>query len=263
MPKYEAPSSAPESFKEYQLWVTEELRHIADAVSELETDLVLLKEWNAEPDKLYNGLVAYADGTNWNPGNGRGAYIYANGSWMFLGGSNVFDGDVEIVDGNCLHLEGTVASEIAEICVDSALNAVKMLTLGMTSGGLRGWWFEQPVRLRANTDLFFYDPSNASPVRFTHNGTDFNTSFADAGTKDWGISGLTGRMRDGGHVLMQTRTSTTAALEQLINIINTSDDKIAGYMLFNVTTGQPVWALGPNGNSLWVDATGATVHTPI
>ena len=132
----------------------------------------------------------------------------------------------------------------------------------MTTGALRWWWFEQPVRLRANTDLFFYDPGNAAPVRFTHNGTDFNILAADAGTRDWAVSGLTGRMKDCGHALMQIRASTTAALVAIGNIINTSDDKILGYMLFNVTTGQPVWSLGPNANSLWVDATGATVHTP-
>ncbi len=58
---------------------------MADAMSELESDTVLLKEWNAEPAKLYNGLVAYADGTNWNPGSGRGVYAYENGSWLKLG----------------------------------------------------------------------------------------------------------------------------------------------------------------------------------
>lgn len=82
--KYQAPGSPPESLKEFQLWLIDELRHISDAMSELETDTVLLKEWNAEPDKLYNGLVAYADGTNWDPGGGRGAYNYENGSWVKL-----------------------------------------------------------------------------------------------------------------------------------------------------------------------------------
>lgn len=63
----------------------DELRHISDAMSEIETDTVLLKEWNAEPNKLYNGLVAYADGTNWNPGSGRGVYAWENGVWKLLG----------------------------------------------------------------------------------------------------------------------------------------------------------------------------------
>ena len=85
MPKYEAPATAPATATEFQIWMLDELRHIADAMSEPEADTVLFKEWNAEPDKLYNGLVAYADGSNWNPGSGRGVYAYENGSWKLLG----------------------------------------------------------------------------------------------------------------------------------------------------------------------------------
>ena len=81
MPKYEAPSSAPENFKEFQAWVLDELRHLSDALSQLETDAISLKEWNAEPDKLYEGLVAFADGSNWNPGDGAGVYAYVDGAW--------------------------------------------------------------------------------------------------------------------------------------------------------------------------------------
>ncbi len=85
MPKYQAPSTAPENAKEFQLWLLDELRHIADSASELETDTVVLKQWNAVPDKLYDGLVAYADGTNWNPGSGEGYYGYYAAAWHFLG----------------------------------------------------------------------------------------------------------------------------------------------------------------------------------
>lgn len=85
MPKYQAPSTAPTHPTEFQIWALDELRHLSDALSELETDTVLLREWNAEPDRLYNGLVAYADGTNWNPGSGRGVYAYESGSWKLLG----------------------------------------------------------------------------------------------------------------------------------------------------------------------------------
>ena len=141
--KYEAPSTAPESFKEYQLWLIDELRHLADAMVQLETDAVLLKEWNVEPDKLYNGLVAYADGTNWNPGDGRGLYLYNGNDWELLSGGGgfvtldtaqeidglkSFNNTLEIIDGNPLHIEGTVDSEYLAITVDSVLNAVKMLT---------------------------------------------------------------------------------------------------------------------------------------
>ena len=85
MPKYEAPSTAPTNPTEFRIWILDEFRHLSDTLSELETDTVLLKEWNAEPVKLYNGLVVYADGTNWNPGSGRGVYAYESGSWKLLG----------------------------------------------------------------------------------------------------------------------------------------------------------------------------------
>ncbi len=84
MAKYIAPSTAPENTKEFQIWLLDELRHLSDAMSEIETDVVQLKEWNEEPARLYNGVVAYADGTNWNPGSGRGVYAYENGSWVKL-----------------------------------------------------------------------------------------------------------------------------------------------------------------------------------
>ncbi len=62
-----------------------ELRHIEDALSELETDTILQTEWNAEPDKVYDGLQVFADGTNWNPGSGQGFYGYYAAAWHFLG----------------------------------------------------------------------------------------------------------------------------------------------------------------------------------
>lgn len=33
------------------------------------------------------GDVAFADGTNWNPGSGSGVYVYDGGAWQYLGGA--------------------------------------------------------------------------------------------------------------------------------------------------------------------------------
>ncbi len=38
---------------------------------------------NAVPSRPRNGLLAFADGTNWNPGAGRGLYVY-DGQWKLL-----------------------------------------------------------------------------------------------------------------------------------------------------------------------------------
>ncbi len=56
--------------------------------------------------------------------------------------------------------------------------------------------------------------------------------------------------------------ATTAALVAIANDINVRADKVEGYQVFNSTTGLPVWALGSADGDLWVDATGATAHTP-
>lgn len=83
--KYQNPSTAPADPEEFQIWMLDELRHVADALSNLETDTIQLPQLNAEPDKLYDGLIAFADGTNWNPGSGEGYYGYYNAAWHSLG----------------------------------------------------------------------------------------------------------------------------------------------------------------------------------
>ncbi len=40
-------------------------------------------EYNTEPDKPHLGQLVIADGTNWNPGSGRGLYIYYT-SWTLV-----------------------------------------------------------------------------------------------------------------------------------------------------------------------------------
>jgi hypothetical protein len=37
------------------------------------------------PTRPRAGLLAYADGTNWNPGSGEGLYVYKSTGWKFLG----------------------------------------------------------------------------------------------------------------------------------------------------------------------------------
>jgi hypothetical protein len=40
---------------------------------------------NVEPDKPREGDMVGADGTNWNPGGGKGVYAYYNSVWNKLG----------------------------------------------------------------------------------------------------------------------------------------------------------------------------------
>lgn len=55
----------------------------------------------------------------------------------------------------------------------------------------------------------------------------------------------------------------TTDLEDVTAAINTSDDKAIGWRVFNSTTNKPVYATGSAAADAWVDATGATVHTPV
>ena len=58
-------------------------------------------------------------------------------------------------------------------------------------------------------------------------------------------------------------TATTTQLADITHAINTGADKVAGYPVFNTTTGIPVWATGNTDGAVWNDATGATAHTPV
>lgn len=59
-----------------------------EAVSrETETPTVIylkLTQLNAAIAKPEDGMLVYADGTNWNPGSGEGIYAYYNSTWNKL-----------------------------------------------------------------------------------------------------------------------------------------------------------------------------------
>ncbi len=58
-------------------------------------------------------------------------------------------------------------------------------------------------------------------------------------------------------------SSTTSALEDQTDSINTSSDKVLGYAVFNTTTKVVVFASGNADNSVWHYYNGATAHTPV
>lgn len=48
-------------------------------------EFVTLKKRYAAPERLYDGLIVYADGTTWDPGSGEGIYAYYGAGWNKLG----------------------------------------------------------------------------------------------------------------------------------------------------------------------------------
>lgn len=56
---------------------------IGSEVQIISQDIIQLTPLAVEPVKKRTGLIAYADGTNWDPGKGEGLYFYdSTGAWV-------------------------------------------------------------------------------------------------------------------------------------------------------------------------------------
>jgi len=65
--------------------VREDLERVKDTLRNPDHESMFLAQRNVAPAKVTDGMVVYADGTNWNPGSGEGAYIWYAAAWNFLG----------------------------------------------------------------------------------------------------------------------------------------------------------------------------------
>ena len=78
------PKKAPEiqTVEDLRRYIDDELLSIA---REMETpEFVVYQVRNVAPTRPTAGMIAFADGTNWNPGSGRGLYEYRTSSWVKL-----------------------------------------------------------------------------------------------------------------------------------------------------------------------------------
>jgi len=73
----------PPELEKIPEFLHQELGHIENALASIFNG-ELLTTRNEEPNKLRDGTILIADGTNWDPGSGAGVYVYLNGSWRFL-----------------------------------------------------------------------------------------------------------------------------------------------------------------------------------
>ena len=60
------------------------VRDLENRVAELERRI--RKVWHVEPERLEEGMIVFADGTDWDPsGSGDPGYVqYAGGAWLAL-----------------------------------------------------------------------------------------------------------------------------------------------------------------------------------
>lgn len=73
----------PDYFKDDE--VKREFEELSDVLQHPTVEAVFFAQLNAEPAKYSDGMVVYADGTNWNPGSGEGLYMRYNSTWNYLG----------------------------------------------------------------------------------------------------------------------------------------------------------------------------------
>lgn len=63
-------------------YIQRELQAISDVLAE--TQEIELRPRNSAPTKIREGMIVFADGTHWNPGAGKGVYVYSSGAWSKL-----------------------------------------------------------------------------------------------------------------------------------------------------------------------------------
>lgn len=63
-------------------WVDREMRAIA--ASQTDMPVLELRTIDAPPPNPREGMIVFADGTNWNPGAGKGTYVFKGGAWVHI-----------------------------------------------------------------------------------------------------------------------------------------------------------------------------------
>lgn len=78
------PSIMPElkEVEELRKFLESEMTRIAQAFQS--HNFVVFQILHVVPERPTPGMVVFADGTDWNPGSGRGLYEYRVASWVKL-----------------------------------------------------------------------------------------------------------------------------------------------------------------------------------
>ncbi len=176
----------------------------------------------------------------WNAGNQK---IQAGAALTSFESNNANDPAAGATQDVRLRLQNTAAETVAEIGFNSV--AVLEIDSFVSGGGIE-------IRaLDADVALFYAALEVARTKTAVTGGFEVNNTQTGGGFE---------------RVLTQSdtaRAATTANFVEGLSAINKAADKVAGFMVFNTTTGAPVWATGNAATDVWNDATGATAHTPV
>lgn len=124
-----APQQSTDDGQALAFWMEDELERFANDQNENLQAIDLRPTYNA-PVRPRAGVIAYADGVKWNPGNGEGVYVYgADGKWHALAlGSQPF----------CQVFLNTPQS----LGVGATATRVKILVDTVPTGGDPNSWFD-------------------------------------------------------------------------------------------------------------------------
>jgi hypothetical protein len=77
------PANIPQSndLQELKKYLADELAQISNV---MQNDFMVFPYREAAPLRVIEGMVTAANGTTWNPGAGKGLYIYLSGAWVKL-----------------------------------------------------------------------------------------------------------------------------------------------------------------------------------
>jgi len=64
-------------------WVEQELAALYSG--RVDRTQLELRPVHAQPTKRREGMIIYADGTDFDPGSGKGVYVWNGSAWAFLG----------------------------------------------------------------------------------------------------------------------------------------------------------------------------------
>lgn len=77
-----APSPVPTEVSIRLLdWLRREFAAVKSGLDQHQPDLMPMP---APPDRPIEGMLRYADGVNWDPGSGKGVYVYDGATWVKL-----------------------------------------------------------------------------------------------------------------------------------------------------------------------------------